>query len=206
MTKIVYIDEQAGWQSTVYAALSDKYDIYIPETMPRNVSDIWTEVRDSQVVIVDFRLNESGPVSYTGDDVAREIHKHNKHLPIFIITSFEDNAIQECTEIQTIRGKEMFTDPESLVKLCHMIDSAVSIYDKKKSACEEYIRKCQEKLAAGGTLSLPEEADKFDAELYLSELDLDSSARDILISSGTSKKLEEMLNLARTIVSNHRKE
>ena len=85
MTKIVYIDEQAGWQSTVYAALSDKYDIYIPETMPRNVSDIWTEVRDSQVVIVDFRLNESGPVSYTGDDVAREIHKHNKHLPIFII-------------------------------------------------------------------------------------------------------------------------
>lgn len=87
-----------------------------------------------------------------------------------------------------------------------MIDSAVSIYDKKKSACEEYIRKCQEKLAAGGTLSLPEEADKFDAELYLSELDLDSSARDILISSGTSKKLEEMLNLARTIVSNHRKE
>lgn len=206
MIKIVYIDEQAGWQSSVYAALSDKYELHIPEIMPRNVSDIWDEVRGFQVAIVDFRLNESGEVSYTGDDVAREIHKHNKHLPIFIITSFEDNAIQECTEIQTIRGKEMFTDPNLLVKLCHMIDSAVSIYDKKKVSCEEYIRICQEKITDGKSLSLEEEADKFDAELYLSELDLDSSARANLISTGTSKELEEMLSLARAIVSNHRKE
>ena len=205
MTRIVYIDEQAGWQSSVYAALSDKYEMHIPEIIPCNVSDIWAEVRDFQVAIVDFRLNESGQVSYTGDDVAREIHKHNKHLPIFIITSFEDNAIQECTEIQAIRGKEMFTDPKLLVKLCHMIDSAVSIYDKKKADCEKYIRNCQEKLASGNTLSLQEEADRFDAELYLSELDLDSSARANLINTGTSKELKEMLSLARTIVSNHRK-
>ena len=87
-----------------------------------------------------------------------------------------------------------------------MIDSAVSIYDKKKADCEKCIRNCQEKLASGNTLSLQEEADKFDAELYLSELDLDSSARANLISTGTSKELEEMLSLARTIVSNHHKE
>jgi hypothetical protein len=39
----------------------------------------------------------------------------------------------------------------------------------------------------------------------LSELDLDSSARANLINTGTSKELKEMLSLARTIVSNHRK-
>lgn len=205
MTRVVYIDEETGWQSTVHAALSGKYEIEIPEDLPSEVSNIWELIRDSQVAIIDYRLNGDNLVSYTGDDVAREIHKHNKHFPIFIITSYEDNAIQECTEVQSIRGKEIFTTPESLIKLNHMIDSAVSIYDKKKASCEECIRMCQEKIAKGEILTAAEEADRFDSELYLSELDLDSSARANLISTGTSKDLEEMLALARSIVSNYSK-
>lgn len=205
MTRVVYIDEEAGWQSTVHAALSEKYEIEIPEKLPRDISDVWGLIRDAQVAIIDYRLNGDNIVSYTGDDVAREIHKHNKHFPIFIITSFEDNAIQECTEVQSIRGKEIFTTPESLKKLNYMIDSAVSIYDKKKTLSEECIRMCQEKIAKGEILTKTEEADKFDAELYLSELDLDSSARSNLISVGTSKELGEMLDLARSIVSNYSK-
>lgn len=205
MTRIVYIDEETGWQSLVNAALSEKYEVHIPEVLPRNVSDIWGEIRDSQVAIIDFRLNESGQVAYTGDDVAKEIHKHNRHFPIFIITSYEDNAIQECTEIQSIRGKEMFTNPNSLQMLNHMIDSAVSIYDAKKVSYEEIILKCQEKIANGEPLTDLEEADKFDAELYLSELDLDSSARANLITSRSTKDLEEMLDLARNIVSKYSK-
>lgn len=205
MIKIIYIDEEEGWQSTAYAALSDKYDIHIPEVLPQNVSDIWNEVQGSEVAVIDFRLNENGIVGYTGDDVVREIHKHNKHFPVIIITSYEDNAIQECTEIQTIRGKEMFNDPESLKKLCHMIDSAASIYEKKKAESEDRIRTLQEKIAAGESLTALEEADRFDAELYLSELDVDSSARDILINTKTLKGLDEMLTLARSIVANHKK-
>lgn len=205
MIKVIYIDEDAGWQSLVHAALSDRYEIIIPETIPQNVSDIWDEVRDGQVAIVDFRLNENGIVAYTGDDVAREIHRHNKHFPIIIITSFEDNALQECTEIQTIRDKVIITSPNALQKLYLMIDSAVAIYDKKKAACEKTIQDCLVKISKGVALSPLEEADRFDAELYLSELDRDSSVRANLISVGTSKKLDEMLSLARTIVSKYKK-
>lgn len=205
MIKIVYIDEEPGWQSTAYAALSDKYDIHIPEVLPKNVSDIWDEVRDSQVAVIDYRLNESGQVPYTGDDVVREIHKHNKYFPAIIITSYEDNAIQECTAIQTIRGKEMFNGSEDLKKLCHMIDSAAAIYEKKKKDNEDIICALQKKIAAGGTLSEKEEADRYDAELYLSELDLDSSARGILINTKTLKGIDEMLSLARSIVAKHNK-
>ena len=160
MIKIVYLDEEAGWQSTVYAVLSSKYEVHIPESLPHDVSQIWDEICDSQLAIVDFRLNGDGKLSYTGDDVAREIHKHNKHMPIFIITSFEDNAIQECTEIQFIRGKELFTDPKQESKLFNMIDSAVSIYERRKADCENYIAYCQEKFAKGEPLTTKEEADK----------------------------------------------
>lgn len=205
MIKIVYIDEEPGWQSTAHAALSDKYDIHIPEVLPQNVSDIWDEVRDSQVAVIDYRLNESGQVAYTGDDVVREIHKHNKYFPAIIITSYEDNAIQECTAIQTIRGKELFNDPEDLKKLCHMIDSAAAIYEKRKKDSEDVIYALQEKIAAGEMLSEKEEADRYDAEQYLSELDLDSSARGILINTRTLKGIDEMLSLAKSIVAKHEK-
>lgn len=204
MIKVVYIDEEAGWQSTAHAALSDKYDIYIPEVLPKNVSDIWDEVRDSQIAVIDYRLNESD-LSYTGDDVVSEIHKHNKYFPAIIITSYEDNAIQECTSTQTIRGKEMFNTTEDLQKLCHMIDSAVAIYDKRKKECENTIYTLQEKIANGKTLSEKEEADRYDAEQYLSELDLDTSTRGILINTKTLKGIDEMLSLARSIVAKHDK-
>ena len=205
MIKVAYIDEEAGWQSTAHAALSDKYDICSPEVLPQNVTDIWGEVCNRQVAVIDYRLNESGQVAYTGDDVVREIHKHNRHFPVIIITSYEDNAIQECTEVQTIRGKEMFNSAEELKKLCHMIDSAATIYEKKKAESENLICALQEKIAAGEKLSDKEEADRYDAELYLSELDLDSSARGILINTRTLKDIDEMLSLARTIVEKHKK-
>ena len=141
----------------------------------------------------------------TGDDVVREIHKHNKYFPAIIITSYEDNAIQECTAIQTIRGKELFNSSEDLKKLCHMIDSAAAIYDKRKKSSEDAICAIQDKIAAGETLTEKDEADRYDAEQYLSELDLDSSARGILINTKTLKDIDEMLSLARTIVAKHGK-
>jgi len=199
MTRIVYLDEETGWQSSFYAAFSEKFDIDIPEILPPDVLNIWDLVCDAQVVIADYRLNGDGRLSYTGDDVAKVIHQHNKHLPIFIITSYEDNAIQTCKEVQIIRDKIMFNTPESQEKLCHMINAAVNIYDTKKSDCEATIANINSKIDAGEKLTPTDEADRFDAELYLAELNLDSSARANLIATDSSKILREMLEIARSI-------
>lgn len=203
MIKVIYIDEEVGWQSIAYSALSENYDLYIPEELPQNISDLWDDIKECQIAILDYRLNGNGVLAYTGDDVVRMIHEHNKHFPAIIITSFEDNAIQECTEIQLIRDKGMLN--EGRERLFHMIDSAVTIYDRKKSENEACIRKYQDKIASGEKLSSKEEADRFDAELYISELDLDSSMRGNLITANTISSLEELLSMARIIVEKHRK-
>jgi hypothetical protein len=204
MIKIAYLDEEPGWQSLFYDKFSKKFDAVIPETLPRDVTDIWELVRDAQVIITDYRLNDDGMVNYTGDDVARIVHRHNKHLPIFIITSYEDNAIQSCRETLIIRGKEMFQQPESEEKLCHMIEAAVNRYDCQKASCETTIEKINEKLASGEKLSPEDEADRFDAELYLAELDLDSSVRANLIATNSSDVLKEMLETVRSISAKHK--
>ncbi len=205
MIKVAYLDEEQGWQSSFYATFSKEYDLLIPENLPPKIEDIWEFIREAQIVLIDYRLNEDGVVSYTGDDVAKEIHKHNRHLPILIITSYEDNAIQECIETQAIRGKEMINDTSSREKLCHIINSAVSNYERKKAESEKCIKVFQEKIEKGKNLSLQEESEKYDAELYLAELDMDTMYRANLINSRTSKKLEEMISLAREIVNKHNK-
>ena len=205
MIKVYYLDEEQGWHSTVHEVLSKKFDLSIPEKLPENEEDVWPLVKDAQIVIADYRLNGDGVLSYTGDDVAKVIHRHNKHLPVFIITSFEDNAIQECTETQIIRGKEMFTTPALLDKLCLMIDAAVNRYNRQKQESETCIKKLLAKIKSGALLSPAEESERFDAELYLSELDMDSSLRANLMNKGTLNELEEMILLARKIVANHHK-
>ena len=87
----------------------------------------------------------------------------------------------------------------------HLMVDILTIYEKKKAESENVICALQEKIAAGEKLSDKEEADRYDAELYLSELDLDSSARGILINTRTLKDIDEMLSLARTIVEKHKK-
>jgi len=204
MIKITYIDEEAGWQSIAYSVLSDKYEMEIPEDLPQDITMLWEYISESQLAIVDYRLNGNGLVAYTGDDVVRMIHDHNRHFPVIMITSFEDNAIQECTEIQAIRGKEMFNDPHLVQRLCYMIDSAITVYNNNKAECENFIRICQDKIAAGVALTPEEEYERFDAELYLSELDMDSSLRGSLISTSSMNDLGELLSLARTIVERYK--
>lgn len=203
MIKLIYLDEEQGWQSTFHDEFNEKFELIIPEKMPRNINELWPFISDAQVVITDYRLNGSGDVAYTGDDVARMIHKHNKHLPVFIITSYEDNAIQECTEVQIIRGKEMFTEPELQNKLTLMISAAVNVYESKKKAAEDCIQSLQEIISSGGTLSSNDESNRFDAELYLSELNMDSSSRANMITSASAATIDNMLAMAKSIIINH---
>ena len=205
MIKLIYLDEEQGWQSIFHDEFSDKYELIIPEKMPRDINELWSFVSNAQVLVADYRLNGSGAVSYTGDDVARMVHQHNKHLPVFIITSYEDNAIQECTEVQIIRGKEMFTEPELQNKFNLMISAAVNVYESKKKTAEDRIRSLQEIISRGGTLSSNEESDRFDAELYLSELDMDSSLRANMITGATALTIDNMLSMAKSITINHEK-
>jgi hypothetical protein len=98
----------------------------------------------------------------------------------------------------------MFQQPESEEKLCHMIEAAVNRYDCQKASCETTIEKINEKLASGEKLSPEDEADRFDAELYLAELDLDSSVRANLIATNSSDVLKEMLETVRSISAKHK--
>ena len=205
--RLVYLDEEESWQSQAYSVLKNDFQLNIPQYLPHNIEDIWQEICkfDAQAVLIDYRLNNTGKVSYTGDDVIRVLHRHNKYLPMFIITSYEDNALIECKDAQIIRGKELFTDVNNHKKLTSIITANVNNYNSRKASAENIIKQFQVKVSQGKDLTSEESAAKFEAELYLSELDLDNSVRSDLITSKSNDTLEELLKTAQSIVNLHKK-
>ena len=205
--RLIYWDEEPSWQSQVHAALNEYFELIIPEELPLDVQSLWNTVLEygAQAILVDYRLNGSGIVSYTGDEVIREIHRHNKHLPAFIITSFEENAIVECREAQIIRGKELITKADETSKLVNIITSGVNRYETQKNSAEGVLIRLEDKLSKGISLSDSDELNKFEAEMYLAELDMDSGARNQMITIGSERNLIKMLALAREIVDLHKK-
>jgi len=205
--RLVYIDEDEAWQSIANRLLRNDFELTIPQYLPKAISELWSMVKESapQAILIDYRLNESGKVPYTGDDVIREFCKHNKHLPMFIITSFEDSALIECKVAKIIRGKEIMTNSDLFVKLKNIVTANVNNYNRHKFSAENLIKRLQDKVASGEKLSSDEEASKFDAELYLSELDLDNSVRTDLITDKSNQTLDELLRTARDIIELHKK-
>ena len=205
--RLIYLDEDTAWQSMAYHRLKDDFTLDIPETLPKKIEDIWSKIEEfaPQVIMIDYRLNESGTVSYTGDDVIKELHKHNKHLPMFIIISYEDYALITCEEAQIIRSKDILEKTELLDKLKNIITGSVNNYNRRKVQAESIIRNIQEKIANGEEVSEVESGSRFDAELYLSELDLDNGVRADLLTSRSNNTLDELLNIAQKIIALRKK-
>ena len=72
-------------------------------------------------------------------------------------------------------------------------------------SAEAVIMSLQTKVQKGENLSSDDETNKFDAELYLSELDLDSNVRADLITSKSNRDIEDMLNMAKELIEMHKK-
>ena len=87
--KMCFLDEEAAWRMEAYRNFKDEFEVHIVEDnqFPKEVSGIWqiiTEI-EADVVIVDYRLNESGVLSYTGENVLHETRKHNLHMHVLCL-------------------------------------------------------------------------------------------------------------------------
>lgn len=198
-----YLDEEEQWQLTARNGLISDFKVSVLD-LPQSSKEIWPVVLEKELdaLIVDFRLFESGEVTYDGDDVIKEVQRHNRHFPLFIMTSYENDAISHCEDVLIIRDKRMFQNEEELLRFKHVLKGHVDAYYNKERDCKQRLLELN-KLE---TLSPSQKEEKFEIELYLAELDLDNSPALNLLSSGYTESMESMLKLAREIsvsLNNH---
>jgi hypothetical protein len=201
--KIGYLDEEENWKALVRSKLKDDFCLDLID-IPIALDEIWPYITDNALdaLIVDFRLYESGKVSYDGGKVVQEIMKHNTHFPIFIITSYEENALADCENVLIIHGKELFTDgyDSQLNTFKIRLKSVIRIYKAKVEESKKILLELGKKERKNVAITSEDDANRFNAELFLSEIDKDDATPPNLYSIGYSTQLREMLSTAKEIV------
>lgn len=191
-----YLDEEEQWRLTARDGLLSDFKVSVLNLPPSPVQ-IWPLILENMLdaLIVDYRLYESGEVTYTGNDIISEVQQHNRHFPLFIMTSYENDAFSQCEDVLIIRDKRMFQNEEELVRFKQTLKGHIDAYYKKESKYRQRLLELN-KLE---TLTQPQKEEKFKIELYLSELDLDNSPALNLLPSGYTESMESMLKLAKEI-------
>jgi hypothetical protein len=198
---IGYLDEEEQWKLMFRNSLKSDFNVVLLDLVEK-VSDIWQTVEEERLdaLVVDFRLFESGKVTYNGNDVVKEVRCHNLHLPLFVITSYEDNAIELCEDVFIIRSKDMLTDPQKLSLFKKILSRAINTYNHQISEANETILEINRKLKIGMTLSTDEEEKRFSAERFLAELNMSDSFGSNLLTSAYSSQLQSLIDAANKIV------
>ena len=201
MFTIGYLDEEEQWKLTVRSSLKSDFNIVLLD-LPEKTSEIWRIVEEENLdaLIVDFRLFESGKVTYNGNDVVKDIRSHNLHLPMFVITSYEDNAIELCEDVFIVRDKEMLTDTQKLSLFKKMLSRAINTYNHQILEANETILELNRKLEKGISLSAEEEEKRFRAERFLAELNIPDSFDSNMLTSAYSSQLQSLIDAANKIV------
>ena len=198
---IGYLDEEEQWKLMFSNSLKSDFNIVLLD-LPEKASDIWQIVKEENLdaLIVDFRLFESGKVTYNGNDVVKAIRCHNLHLPMFVITSYEDNAIELCEDVYIVRSKDMLTDTQRLSLLKKLFSRAINAYNHQILDANETILEINRKLESEEALSFDEEEKRFKAERFLAELNMPDSFESNMLTSAYSTQLQSLIDAANKIV------
>lgn len=193
-----YLDEEEQWRLTARNGLRPDFKVVVLD-MVQTPDQIWSAILENKLdaLIVDFRLFESGEVTYDGNDIIQEVQRHNLHFPLFIMTSYENDAFSQCEDVLIIRDKSMFQNDEELARFKQTLKGRLDAYFKK----ENTFRLRLLELNKLKSLTQPQKEEKFKIELYLSELDLDNSPALNLLSSEYTDKMDTILKLAKDISS-----
>ncbi|MBK6821046.1 MAG: hypothetical protein IPG85_16205 [Bacteroidetes bacterium] len=104
---------------------------------------------DIDLLMIDFRLNESNIVPFNGDEVERHIYENKPLFPHIIFTNKADQAEPAVDDLKIIIDKEdVFPDDVGNSKTQHFIsiltksiDQYKSLIFKKKSLIAELLEK-----------------------------------------------------------------
>lgn len=203
---IGYLDEEELWQAQAIRRFGKEFNIKLIE-VPIALSGIWPFIVDHELdaLIVDFRLFESGKVTYDGAQVVSEIIKHNEHFPMFIMTSYENNAVEQSENVLIIRGKDVLTNDELFEKFTLVLKTSISSYRKKIEKAKTTLLEIEQKILAGEETTPSDDVARFRAELFLSEIDKDNAMPINFNSMGHSQQMKEMLDMTKNLVEKLKK-
>lgn len=149
MYKIGFIDEDAGQQNQFYQAFKDDFIVHIIESSKTSTEEelIFDALdNDVELLIIDYRMDVE--LNFNGDSVARKLSTINPYLPVIVLTSHEDEALESVDDFRMVFDKSIWNDPkaEEFVSFKNKLKLLINNYEIRVSASEKRLKELDDKL------------------------------------------------------------
>ena len=204
MIRLGYLDENKGNRNAFYRVFKKDFEVIMLDDNTRLASaDMVLEEIDRlklDVLAVDFRLADSGWVAFNGDEVVRAIWNRRRYFPVFMLTSYVNNALEKMDNVFLVNDKDSLSNTDSIALLKKQISSSVETYHRIVKEKEEQLKLLAEKQKAG-VLTDKEEKDLLALNVEMSNIDPESNPMSPdMMQTKSITDLHEMVDLARTLL------
>ena len=185
--RIGYLDEDEGYQAKFYQAFKNEFDIKIlPIENINNVYDVLRFINDEELdaLVVDYRLADSGQLTFNGDSVVDLINSQKKYFPLVMLTSYAQDAIAHMEDVYIVKDKEEIESSANL--FLKQLETAIDRYQTKIITAENKIKELSEKKV----LSIQEEEELLRLHIFMNEVD--PEANQLPASLLTSSAINNM--------------
>ena len=207
--KLGFLDEDAGIRASFLrlfkndfevVILDDKDKIKTPSMLLQVIDDL-----NLDALAVDFKLADSGWIPYNGNNIISAAWQSKRYFPIFMLTSYPDEALQKVYNSFIINDKEKIltyntSENEQLQFLIKQIKAAIDNYKKLVSAYDRTLRKLELKQRSE-TLSEQEESKLLALRVDMHHMDpLSNPIRADMLQSSALNSLNKMVELSNSLL------
>ena len=153
MYDIGFIDEDEGQRSQFYHTFKDDFVVHLIK--PKEGSTATELVLKAlaekvQLLVIDFRMNEF--LDFNGDSVVRALETINPELPVIVLTSHKDDALDSVDDFRMVFDKSVWEDPEAakLTAFKKNLKQLIGSYELKVNSAETRLKELNETLSAKG--------------------------------------------------------
>ena len=197
--RIGYLDEDEGYQAKFYQAFKNEFDIKIlPIENNNNVYDGLRFINDEELdaLVVDYRLADSGQLTFNGDSVVDLINSQKKYFPLVMLTSYAQDAIAHMEDVYIVKDKEEIESSANL--FLKQLETAIDRYQTKIITAENKIKELSEKKV----LSIQEEEELLRLHIFMNEVDPEANQLPAsLLTSSAINNISDLVKESKELLS-----
>ena len=197
--RIGYLDEDEGYQAKFYQAFKNEFDIKIlPIENINNVYDVLRFINDEELdaLVVDYRLADSGQLTFNGDSVVDLINSQKKYFPLVMLTSYAQDAIAHMEDVYIVKDKEEIESSANL--FLKQLETAIDRYQTKIITAENKIKELSEKKV----LSIQEEEELLRLHIFMKEVDPEANQLPAsLLTSSAINNISDLVKESKELLS-----
>ena len=197
--RIGYLDEDEGYQAKFYQAFKNEFDIKIlPIENINNVYDVLRFINDEELdaLVVDYRLADSGHLTFNGDSVVDLINSQKKYFPLVMLTSYAQDAIAHMEDVYIVKDKEEIESSANL--FLKQLETAIDRYQTKIITAENKIKELSEKKV----LSIQEEEELLRLHIFMNEVDPEANQLPAsLLTSSAINNISDLVKESKELLS-----